>query len=233
MMKAETLTFNVKSFRGVEMVAEVEITRMGWNVTHLDIAGMGRYPVISMSVTDGKALHKAGMHDVPADGTLYQLYKFLKDGKEFTTVLHPETSRKMGQGAQAARAARKEQYQQEWQKEAVTAQAALEAKIPGITALHEAHEAEAAYRAEFSRAMAAEDRDGVAMPARPQANIAALEEKYPRAALYIKADDYSSAMHDQKAAAGEKAKQMLEEGAALDAVEAVLNRWLPESAMLD
>ena len=231
-MKTETFVFNAKSPSGIAVNIEIEMDRRGWKATHLDVNNTGRYPVMSLNMYSGETLHKAGL-PLPASEELYCVYRIDKNGSTCDVVIAPESAHKMGDEIHALRAARKEQWKNEWQAEKAAEQAALEAKIPGITALQEAYEAEAAYRAAFSRAMEAEDRDGVAMPTLPKANIAALEEKYPRAALYIKADDYSSAMHDQKATAGKKAKQMLEEGAGLAAVEEVLNGWLPESAMWD
>jgi len=232
-MKTETFVFNAKTPKGTSVNIEIEMDRRGWKATHLDVNGTGRYPVISHNLYSGKTLHKAGVPLPAEDDVYYCIYRLNKNGSTQDVIIAPESSEKMAENIRTWRAERKEQYHQEWQEEQAAVQAALEAKIPGITALQEAYEAEETYRAEFSHAMEAEDRDGVVMPTPPKTNIAALEEKYPRAALYIKADDYSSAMHDQKATAGKKAKQMLEEGAGLAAVEEVLNGWLPESAMWD
>lgn len=231
-MKTETFVFNAKTPKGTSVNIEIEMDRRGWKATHLDVNGTGRYPVMSLNMYSGKTLHKAGF-PLPNDEESYCVYRINKNGSTCDVVIAPDSARKMGDEIHALRAARKEQWKNEWQAEQAAEKAALEAKIPGITTLQEAYEAEETYRAEFSHAMEAEDRDGVVMPTPPKTNIAALEERYPRAALYIKADDYSCAMHDQKAAAGKKAKQMLEEGADLAAVEEVLNGWLPESAMWD
>nr|DAK83384.1 MAG TPA: hypothetical protein [Bacteriophage sp.] len=229
-MKKET--FDAKTPSGIAVKIEIEMDCNGWKATHLDVNSTGRYPVLSLNMYSGKTLSKAGF-PLPASEELYCVYRIDKNGSTCDVVIAPESAHKMGDEIHALRAARKEQWKNEWQAEKAAEQAALEAKIPGITALQEAYEAEAAYRAAFGRAMEDEGRDGVAMPKRPKANIAELEKAHPRAALYIKADDYSDAMNDKKAAAGEKAKKMLEEGASLEAVEEVLKNWMPESAMWD
>lgn len=231
-MKKETFVLNAKTPSGIAVNIEIEMDCNGWKATHLDVNNTGRYPVMSLNMYSGKTLHKAGF-PLPNDEESYCVYRINKNGSTCDVVIAPDSARKMGDEIHALRAARKEQWKNEWQAEKAAEQAALEAKIPGITALQEAYEAEAAYRAAFGRAMEDEGRDGVAMPKRPKANIAELEKAHPRAALYIKADDYSDAMNDKKAAAGKKAKKILEEGASLEAVEEVLKNWMPESAMWD
>ena len=97
--------------------------------------------------------------------------------------------------------------------------------VPGLEELEATYNAEARYRAKFADAMEDEYNDGVSMPEVPQADIKALEAKYPRAALYIKADDYCSAENHAKASAGEKAKAVLVEGGSLEDAAALLDNW--------
>lgn len=108
-------------------------------------------------------------------------------------------------------------------------QAALEAAVPGITLLEAAHYSEAAYLDAFNRMMEDEHNDGVRPPKAPAHNTDELSKQYPRAALYIKADAYSAASHDQKSAAGNKAKRILSSGGSEAEARDVLNNWLGDT----
>lgn len=88
------------------------------------------------------------------------------------------------------------------------AAAAREAKIAAIEGLKEIKTAiydRQRYRREFNAMMDDEFNDGARAPKLPTADIDALMAKYPRAAAYIKAENYSYAEHDVKSAAGKKA----------------------------
>ena len=50
-------------------------------------------------------------------------------------------------------------------------------------------------------------------------------KKYPRAAVWHKADAYTSASNYAKSAAGEKAKKIIENGGSLKDAEAILKNW--------
>lgn len=110
---------------------------------------------------------------------------------------------------------------------------ALALAVPGIDELRRALDGHAHYHADFERAMEDEMRDGINMPRRPASDIAALQAQYPRAALYLKAEDYSLASHYAKASAGDKAMAILRNGGTIEDAQAVLDNWLPESAMWD
>lgn len=105
----------------------------------------------------------------------------------------------------------------------------LEKLFPGLRLLRAAHQGEAAYLAAFDRMMANEQNDGVNPPARPAVNTDDLSAQYPRAALYIKAESFTGAANDRKAAAGEKAKALLEVGGSEEEVNSILNNWLGDT----
>jgi hypothetical protein len=56
---------------------------------------------------------------------------------------------------------------------------------------------------------------------------------YPRAALYLTCEEYIAAAHDLKATAGEKAQKLLLDGGKPEDIQAILDNWLPPSAMWD
>lgn len=107
-------------------------------------------------------------------------------------------------------------------------EASREAKYPGITELEKAHRDWAYYHEQFQRGMEDEYNDGVSMPTRPTSDINELSNKYPRAAMYLKADDYSCAANYNKASAGNKAKALLDAGGSIDEAQKILDNWLPE-----
>lgn len=119
-------------------------------------------------------------------------------------------------------------------REAYEAQEAdLEAACPGLARLRAAREDEVRYTREFNRMMADEDNDGARPPRPAQDSYAALAAEYPRAALYLKAEDFSCAANDHKAAAGSKAIEILAEGGSEAEARAVLDNWMPKSAYTD
>lgn len=133
------------------------------------------------------------------------------DGKQVRVAISVEIGNKIG--SEQARAE----------------QAALEAAIPGITLLEAAHYSETAYMEAFNRMMEDEHNDGVRPPKAPAHNTDELSKQYPRAALYIKADAYSAASHDQKSAAGDKAKRILRSGGSEAYARDVLDNWLGDT----
>lgn len=114
-----------------------------------------------------------------------------------------------------------------------TYEAEMEAKYPGITELKKAYSEHYYYQEQFQRAMEDEYNDGVNMPKRPSSNIDELCTKYPRAAIYLKADSYSCAENYHKANAGDKAKALLDKGGSIEEAQEILNNWLPQSAYWD
>ena len=109
----------------------------------------------------------------------------------------------------------------------------LDKKIPGLSILQDAYADEAYYHAAFNRMMNNEYNDGARPPKAPRHNIAELEQQYPAAALYIKADGYEGASHYLKSAAGKKAKALLLEGGSIEDAAAILDNWLPKDAIWD
>lgn len=108
----------------------------------------------------------------------------------------------------------------------VKAAAERKAKIDAIDGLAEIYAAindEIRYRREFNAMMDDEGNDGARPPKRPAANVADLEAKYPCAAAYIKAEDYSLSGNHAKSSAGQKALEKIINGddyaAVLDEME--------------
>jgi hypothetical protein len=60
-----------------------------------------------------------------------------------------------------------------------------------------------------------------------------LNNQYPRAALYLRAEGFTYSDNLHKYSAGKKAMALLTEGGDIDTVESILKNWLPESAMWD
>lgn len=84
--------------------------------------------------------------------------------------------------------------------------------IEGLKEIRAAINAQARYREELVQMMEDEDNDGIRPPKRPDPDIAALKAKYPRAAAYIKAENYSCAEHYAKADAGRAALEKIING---------------------
>lgn len=78
------------------------------------------------------------------------------------------------------------------------------AGIEGLAELKKAINAEYAYYREFNRRMEDEALSSFA-PAPPKVKAADLKAKYPRAAAYLKAENWTMAGHYAKGAAGQKA----------------------------
>lgn len=110
-------------------------------------------------------------------------------------------------------------------------EASLEAAVPGLRELTTAISSQERYDDQLARMMESESNDGARPPVRPSGRSpAVIAAEYPRAAMYVRAEDYAVAAHDAKAEAGDRAMRMLRDGADLAAVAAVLDNWLPASA---
>lgn len=86
-------------------------------------------------------------------------------------------------------------------------------KLNGIEGLQEIRNALSdleSWHREFEKSF--EDVGGMGVRQKPQYDFDALYAKYPRAAAYIRADNYSDASHYVKAAAGSKAKKRILDG---------------------
>lgn len=109
----------------------------------------------------------------------------------------------------------------------------LKENVPGLDELRAAIEDAERYQAEFELMMEDEQNDGVNPPKPVKTNIGELTKKYPRAALYIKADSYSCAAHYAKSDAGNKAMELIKEGGSLEEAKEILDNWLPKEAIWD
>ena len=98
----------------------------------------------------------------------------------------------------------------------------LERIAPGLAELRAAHDAEASYLYNFDRMMSDESNDGVNAPSVPAANTDDLSKKYPRAALYLKAEGYSDANSPARRSAGKKAMEMFLSGATTEDIHNAL-----------
>lgn len=83
------------------------------------------------------------------------------------------------------------------------------AAIEGLEGIRKALAAEHAYHKAFTRMMEDEFNDGVNPPARPSLSSDDLKKQYPRAAAYVKAENWTYASNYAKSAAGEKALERI------------------------
>lgn len=109
------------------------------------------------------------------------------------------------------------------QKAAEERQAKISA-IEGLDLLKKTINAWAIYHDEFNRFI---ENDAIGKPpVKPTADIEALKAAYPRAAAYIKADNFTDAAHYAKSSAGRKAKERIINGDDPDIVIADMeNEW--------
>lgn len=188
------------------------------------VEGLGDINPTSMNLpVRGQELIDKGIKNIEIDPDFgYEWFSF--GYPRTAVVLSKESSiairKKAKEDWDAKMAATREKVKEE--------KAKLETNVPGIGELQAAYAAEAEYRSAFAAAMEDEQNDGVRMPTPPTVNIEELEAKYPLAALYIKADNFSGAENYAKAAAGRKAKDILADGG--DPLEAarILDNWLSD-----
>lgn len=122
--------------------------------------------------------------------------------------------------------------EQEAQRAAAAAREAKIAAIEGLKEIKTAIYDRQRYRREFNAMMDDEFNDGACPPKPPKANVDELMAKYPRAAAYIKAENYSYAAHDVKSKAGKIALEKIINGedyaAALADMEAEWSAYVNE-----
>lgn len=87
--------------------------------------------------------------------------------------------------------------------------AARLASIEGLQELRTALKDHDRYQEQFVDMMEDELNDGVNPPRHPTANIPELRERYPRAAAYLRAEEWSGAHHYAKATAGKRAMEAI------------------------
>lgn len=104
-----------------------------------------------------------------------------------------------------------------------------EAKIDAIPGLREIEAARADlvnWKLEFDASFDGENGGGVGVRPKPKYDMAALNEKYPRAKAYLNAQDFAASANDAKAAAGRKALEAIINGEDYErAVSAMEAEW--------
>lgn len=103
--------------------------------------------------------------------------------------------------------------------------------VPGLIILQSAVDQWNYYFEVFNRAMEDEYNDGVSMPIKPTSDIDQLKKEYPRAAAYVKADNYLMASNFLKSSAGATAMKILGDGGPLEEANNVLENWLPPESV--
>ena len=98
------------------------------------------------------------------------------------------------------------------------------AAIDGLTEIKKAIYDHEKYHRDFERMMDDEFNDGLRPPKKPESDINELMSKYPRAAAYIKAEDYSYSPHYAKSAIGIKALEQIINGENYDKVLADMEK---------
>ena len=88
--------------------------------------------------------------------------------------------------------------------------AAKIAAIEGLDEIRAAHADLAAWHEEWNRSF--DDVGGLGVRQKPEYDFGALNEKYPRAAAYLKAEAFENASNYAKASAGKKAKERIING---------------------
>lgn len=101
--------------------------------------------------------------------------------------------------------------------------------VPGLSELRAAYDDAERYDREFARMMEDESNDGARPPARQKHDINGLRAKYPRAALYLKAESYSFAAHWAKSKAGTEAMELLATGGSEADAQSKLDNWLSDN----
>ena len=84
--------------------------------------------------------------------------------------------------------------------------------IEGLNELRAAIEENNAYQESFHQIMANEDNDGIYPPKTPQYSVAELIRKYPSAAAYLEAEEYSESENYAQSTIGEKALNRMRTG---------------------
>lgn len=99
-------------------------------------------------------------------------------------------------------------------------------EIEGLDELYATMKAAADYHEAFNRMMEDRDNDGAFPPKKPGVSPAEISAKYPRAAAYVRAENWASAAHYAKSAAGQKALEAIINGADPDAtIKAMEAEW--------
>jgi len=107
----------------------------------------------------------------------------------------------------------------------------MEEMFPGLEDLRSAQAAAEKYSEDFHHSMEGESNDGCRPPVGPTGpSVSELSAKYPRAALYLRAEEYGCSSNHHKNGAGKRAMQLLEEGESIEDALVILENWLPATA---
>jgi len=111
--------------------------------------------------------------------------------------------------------------------------AALDAKIPGLSELRAAYDKRDFEDNRFRREQESEYTAGFSARTVGNDDLANLEQKYPVAYQYIRAEAQSGASNDRKSAAGRAAKNHLLAGGSPQEAAKMMNHWAPSLAEID
>ena len=104
-----------------------------------------------------------------------------------------------------------------------TARAEFAKNVPGYSELSTELAADQAHYEQTRKHI---EKGFSALPAKRESKVNELSQKYPVARIYIKAEEYSRASHDQKASAGRRAMERIKKGESALQVEADMeNEW--------
>jgi len=99
-------------------------------------------------------------------------------------------------------------------------------KIEGLKILEDAFRELKTYRYNFEKGI-----ESGRIPQKPETDIEEIMVKYPRAAMYNKAQGYAWGSDYRKKAAGKKAMELIVNGGEIKEAEEILNSWLPEESI--
>lgn len=103
--------------------------------------------------------------------------------------------------------------------------------IPGLREIKAARADLVNWKLEFDASFDGESGGGVGVRPKPKCDMAALNEKYPRAKAYLDAMDFAESANDAKAAAGRKALDAIISGENYErAVSAMEAEWKSHAA---
>lgn len=190
------------------------------------IEGLGEVNATVISLIEGqsiidhvKNLTEAEKSEIQPD-KYYQCLEFYKPIKG-VAILDNESCDKLA----AYHQFKHEEMMKNAKEKAKKEEAELEAIIPGITEMRKAHGEWIRYQQDFNAMMEDEYNDGVNPPTLPTSDFKALSDKYPKAALYMRAEDYSCAANYHKSSAGDKAMAVLKNGGSIEEAKAILDNW--------
>lgn len=132
-------------------------------------------------------------------------------------------------GARAAVEGWHKQHRAEMDRRIDEEDARLIAACPGLEVLRAVVNDEDRYARQFERMMDDENNDGARPPRGVQVSYRDAAARYPRAALYIRAEGYSCASHWAKAKAGAEAMAILAAGGPEEEAAARLENWLSDN----